>query len=86
MAYWTSELARRSGCGTACCLAGNIYLEAGVDPEKIEAGYETIAREIWAKHYGWEAAEQLDFLSVGQPEKDYKDITPQDAIDHIYSV
>jgi hypothetical protein len=58
----------RSECGTVACLAGHIQLAAGENPvdEDGEAEYnvDTVARDLWAKEYGNEAAEELPFFEM----------------------
>jgi hypothetical protein len=62
MSIWASH----RECGTVACLAGQIQLAAGETPVN-ERGFsrhdvDTVARDLWAKEYGNEAAEELPFF------------------------
>lgn len=86
MQYWTPSQAKTcSGnpCNTACCIAGNIVIEGDNTPNPSMCGVADHARRIWAKHYGQESADLLDFFGAGT---DKGRPSSEEAINHLMSI
>lgn len=72
-----------SSCETACCIAGNICLAAGLDLKEVPYNRVSIyARQEWAARYGKEEAERLQFDESGWGDHLF-DVTAEEAIAHI---
>lgn len=72
-----------SPCGTACCIAGNICLAAGLDLKNISYNHVSeTARLVWAKNYGKEDAARLQFDESGWGDE-LHEVTAEEAIAHI---
>lgn len=71
------------GCGTACCIAGNILLAAGIplEPYNGGIGIPILARQLWANAYGEDEARRLEFNSAWGP--NLEEVTPEEAIAHL---
>jgi hypothetical protein len=70
-------------CGTACCIAGNICIAAGLNLEDISyLDVGKTARELWAKEYGQEEAERLGFNEFEWGYNLHL-VTPEQAIAHL---
>lgn len=72
-----------SSCGTACCIAGNICLAAGLNLKEISySAVAATARLVWAKNYGEEDAARLQFDEEGWGDCLGR-VTPEEAVAHL---
>ena len=103
MQFWTHEEAQRflsaeeQGCGTSCCLAGNIALEAGaktapgtssrviVPLTSENMSVEAYARKVWAQHYGDKEAKRLDFMLKSEAQH-LHDVLPSQVVQHLKDI
>lgn len=97
MGNWGWENYIDHACGTACCLSGLIHYAAadlGLR-SPIRIGHEFFqdykARELWAKAYGADEAEKLDFMGnfARTPEGEMcslRNITPEQVIAHLEDI
>jgi hypothetical protein len=69
-----------NSCNSACCIAGNILLALGKDPEHF-ANVAKAARIEWATVYGIEDANRLAFGE--RYWGDLHEVTAEEAIAHI---
>lgn len=77
------EVYKPAHCETACCIAGNICIAAGLDIRNIHSYYIAgKARELWAESYGWKEADRLEFTETGWGD-DLESVTPEEAIAHL---
>lgn len=83
--FWTPKHAKENGCGSACCIAGHIDIEANGNPDPDSFGIINRARAAWANVYGWDSANRLDFFHAGT-NKPIPEITAEDAVAHLRSV
>lgn len=71
-----------NSCGTACCIAGNICVAAGLNVRDMAWNdIPVAARRAWAAEYGREEAKRLEFAEHGWG--NLRQVTTDEAIAHI---